>query len=133
MARRNVRIEIPRKAKKLLKLARDIAAKHAADGPASPLNVADIAAMNLLVADATLEDDQSEQLHRDAETATEGRDISLGIGDGQTAATPDTIIFFVRKFRNRLTSEYLGQEHRLGDWGYTVDTSPPPPPTPPGG
>ncbi|HLG36209.1 MAG TPA: hypothetical protein VI757_15125 [Bacteroidia bacterium] len=126
-----MRIEIPRKAKKLMKLGKDIAAKHLVDGPASPLDNADVTAMDALLSTATTADDQSEQLHRDAETATEGRDNALGIGAGQNIATIGTIINYVRKFRNRLTGKFLGEEHRLGDWGYTVDTSPPPPPPPP--
>ena len=133
MARRSVRISIPRKAKKLLKLAKDIAAKHLADGPASKLDDADVTAMNALLVNAVKDDDKSEQLHKDAETSTEGRDNGLGIGEGQNAATTGTIMFYVRKFRNRLTGEFLGQEQRLGDWGYTVDTSPrsSSPPSPP--
>ena len=136
MSRRNLRIRIPRNPKKVIELGNAIVAKHTADGPASPLDAADMTAMGVLLAQVRAKDVASEQLHRDAETATSERKTATGTAQGQNSTTPNTMLFYFRKVRSRLTARFLGQEQLLGDWGFEVDTSPQsngsPPPPPPG-
>jgi hypothetical protein len=136
MSRRNLRIEIPRNPSDVIELGDAIVAKHTADGVASPLAVADVDAMKLLLQQVKDKNTLAEQLHRDAETATADRKTATGTAQGQNSSTPNTMIYYFGKFRNQLAGLFLGQEHRLGDWGYNVDTSPSsggtPPPPPPG-
>jgi len=61
----------------------------------------------------------SDKLYRDAETATQNRDLALG-GD---RTTQGTVNYYVAAVRDILLGIYKGNEQKLGDWGFTVDQS----------
>ncbi|MBK5285044.1 MAG: hypothetical protein JJE25_06545 [Bacteroidia bacterium] len=126
MARRNLRVNIPRIPVEMITLARNIVAKHVADGPLSPLPESEVQVLRDLIALAAPLVDRTEQLHRDAETATESRNKLLGTDKNQNEETTGTVLYSIRMMKNILAGRYLGQEHVLGDWGFEIDTSPRP-------
>ena len=87
-------------------------------GPASPLktikNWANFAA---LATTADTQQTQADQLSKQAETATENREIALG-NDGPLRE--NTVRFFVLAGRDLLLGANKGNEHLLGDYGFTV-------------
>jgi len=116
------RIKVPTSSDPLVSLAQKINTKHTADAAASPL-----AALNM--ADFTIKtktaDDQNKlgaQLYRDAEKATQARDVALG----NKSSGPGTVAQYVRSVRDVLAGIYKGNEKKLGDWGFEVDDSPAP-------
>jgi hypothetical protein len=61
----------------------------------------------------------SARLYRDAETATQNRDIALGTD----RSTQGTVNYYVAAAREMLLGIYKGNEQKLGDWGFTVEQS----------
>jgi hypothetical protein len=61
----------------------------------------------------------SAKSYRDAELATQNRDIALG-GD---RSTQGTVNYYATAVRDMLLALYKGNEQKLGDWGFTVDQS----------
>ena len=61
----------------------------------------------------------SAKLYRDAETATQNRDIALGAD----RSTQGTVNYYVAAARDMLLGIYKGNEQKLGDWGFTVEQS----------
>ena len=69
---------------------------------------------------ATAADTQNKsaaQLYRDAEKATQGRDLALGSGN----PVKGTVLNYVRSARDILSGINKGNEQALGDWGFEVD------------
>ena len=133
MSRKNVRVEIPRNADDLLKLAAKIIAKHLTDGSTSPL-VGDMAGF----ADKTSEADNANTLYHDhkwkGEAEMERRDLALGLSKTQKSTDKGSILYMVTSVRDSLLGKFRGEEHQMGAWGFTVDTShrskkPDPPPS----
>ncbi len=113
------RVIIPANPDDIIALAKGIVAKHTADGAASPLsglNMADFAAK---VATADTENQASAQAYRDAELATQNRDIALGAD----RTTKGTVNYYVAAARDMLLGLNKGNEQKLGDWKFTVDQS----------
>lgn len=128
------RINVPKNTDQLIQLAKDIVARHTTDGAASPLGGLDMADMNTKTNTADTENKKAGQSRRDAEKATQNRDIALGSGAG--GAVKGTVEYYVKSVRDVLLGLNKGNEQRLGDWGFDVDTSarssgPTPPPTSP--
>lgn len=125
------RINIPRSPDELIALAKSIGTKHAADGAGSPLSVLDMADMSAKTTTADTENGKAIKLRRDAETATQNRDNALGSEN----AIKGTLNYYVRSARDMLQGLYKGNEQKLGDWGFEVDssarggTTPPPSPS----
>jgi hypothetical protein len=113
------RINIPSNPGDLLSLALNILAKHTADGPGSPLAGLDMADMRGKTTTADTQHKLSEKLRRDAETATQNRDLALG-----GANVKGTVAWYVRSVRDVLEGLNKSNEQKLGDWGYKVDQSP---------
>ena len=65
----------------------------------------------------SLGNQSSVKLYRDAETATENRDIALGANN----PVKGTVTAYVRSVRDILSGIYKGNEQKLGDWGFEVD------------
>lgn len=114
------RIKIPKNPDQLIQLAKAIGTKHTADGATSPLAGLDMADFAAKTATAAAENQSAAALHRDAETATQNRDLALGGDD----ATPGTVTFYVRSIRDILAGLNKGNEQKLGKWGFEVDQSP---------
>ena len=128
-----VSVPLDLRASKMADLAREIIAKHTADGAASPLPASHMVPLQDLLTEVTPLITATEKIQRDAETATQARNVVLGIGKGQKSTTPGTVYNYVIRLRKILLGHFRGTEQRLGDWGYTVNMSGPatPPATPP--
>lgn len=115
------RVIIPKNPDKLIELANDIVAKHTADGAASPLSNLNMADMTTKTAVADTQNQASGKAYRDAELATENRDLALGAD----RSTQGTVNYYVAAVRDMLLGMYKGNEQKLGDWGFTVDQNTP--------
>lgn len=122
--KKNVRVEIPRSPEKLIALAQLIVKQHKALGTASPLkglNMADLEALLKVAA----ESQEKSQFHRkEAEAATEDRNMALGLDPKQNVATEGTVLFYVSSIKSILLGLNKGREQKLGSYGFEVDTSP---------
>ena len=117
---RMARVSIPANPDDLIALSKSIVAKHAADGAGSPLAALNMADMGAKTTTADTQNQASDKLYRDAETATQNRDIALG----SSKSTQGTVNYYVSSVRDMLLGLYKGNEQKLGDWGFTVDQSP---------
>lgn len=118
-----IKIEIPRNAEELSRLADIIVKKHAANGANSLIPAVLADGLIALVAQANLLVEQAAQVARDGETATQSRNLLLGIAKGQTSKTVNTIRFYLSSVRDILLGLYREQPQRLGDWGFEVNSS----------
>jgi hypothetical protein len=50
----------------------------------------------------------------------QARDKDLGIGEGQTATTPDTALNVITYARKQLLVAHEGNEEKLGEYGFEV-------------
>ena len=128
-------VVIPRKNNDILELAKNILAKHAADGAASPLPTAAMTTLGTLFNAASLTHQKANEAYREAEDATEKRNKILGLEKNQNSKTSNTVLYLVSSVRTLLLGLNRGNEQALGHWGFTVNTSapvapPPPPPNP---
>ena len=123
MPKAPLRINIPTKPDKLIELAQAILLKNGDLGANSPLKTLRISDFQNLTVTADTKNKLSKNLYKQAERATEERDIALG-HDGPLSA--NTVRFFVASARDLLSGIYKGNEQALGDWGFEVDTSPRP-------
>ena len=109
------RILIPRNAEELLKLAQLIQAKDAELGSKSPLTALEWTKKAEQVSIALAAHNQAEALRRQMEIAYEQRDNLV-----------EEITEWVRQSRDILTGIYRQEIQKLGDFGFTVDTTPRP-------
>ena len=114
-----VRVIIPKNPAKLIRLAQKILAKDLADGVSSYLIFLDMADMQTRTDMAAVQHILSKQLSRDAETATEDRDLVLG--SHKEGIIPGKVLFYIIAVRDVLLGIYKGNEHHLGDWGFEVN------------
>ena len=114
-----MRVVIPKNPDDLIKLSKGIGDKHTADGAGSPLASLNMADFTAKTATADAQNQASAKLYRDAEKATQNRDLALG-GD---RTTQGTVNYYVAAVRDMLLGIYKGNEQKLGDWGFTVDQS----------
>jgi hypothetical protein len=122
------RVNIPKNPDALIALAQSIGKKHTADGATSPLASLNMADFSAKTGTADTQNQASAKLYRDAETATQNRDLALG-----DKSTQGTVNCYVASVRDVLLGLYKGNEQKLGDWGFEVDQSAPASPkaTPP--
>ncbi len=130
MAANNFRVDVPTNPDDLIKLATKIKDKHAALADASPIKgVKDIDLFAGKLTTADTQNETAKQLAKDGEKATQNRDLALG-QSGQLRE--QTVRYWVASARDVLLGLNKGNEQALGDWGFTVDTSPhPKKPAPP--
>ena len=114
-----MRVIIPKNPDDLIKLSKSIGTKNTADGAGSPLASLNMADFTAKTATADTQNQASAKLYRDAEQATQNRDLALGAG----RITPGTVNYYVTAVRDILLGIYKGNEQKLGDWGFTVDQS----------
>lgn len=122
MAKTNTRTNIPKNPDKLIVLSKAVTAKHLADGPNSPLAGLNMGELATKTALADTQNNMALKLRRDAELATQNRDLALGLED----PAKGTVTHTLRSVRDILAGLYKGNEQRLGDWGFEVDASPAP-------
>jgi len=113
------RVILPKNKAVAIALAQSILKKHQTDGPDSPLTPLNIADMTTKTGTADTQEKLSEQLYRDAETATQNCDIAMG----SDYTTPGTVNYYLAASRDLLLGIYKGNEQKLGDWGFDVDQS----------
>jgi len=115
------RINISKNPDAFVALCKGIWAKHTADGAASPLNSIDnIAEIGAKITEADTQNQLSAKLYRDAEQATQNRDLLIGADN----PVKGTLTSFVRSTRDILSGIYKGNEQKLGEWTFDVATSP---------
>jgi hypothetical protein len=122
MARKPLRIDIPKNPDDCIALAAKVLAKHLADGATSPLaglGMADMAAKNTT---AGAQNDQSKDLARQSQRCTENRDLALG----SDTSKEGTVRFYLNSVRDTLLGKFRGNPSQLGDWGFDVLTTPKP-------
>lgn len=121
MARRTIRIPIPAgKPDDLIKLAESIGTKHTELAANSPL---DDAVADFLAASAdTARKNRAEaaRLTAQADALNQSAATLIGVGPGQGAETPETILFHITGIRDQLLTKHRGAEEALGDYGYQV-------------
>lgn len=121
MAKKPLRISLPKGPDELIALALAIDAKDTALAAASPLKgIKNWSQFKAIVATADAKNKAGKDLARQAERATEDRDNALG-QRGQLKE--NTVRWFVASVRDVLVGLNKGNEHALGDWSFTVDTS----------
>ena len=113
------RVIIPTNPDDLIALGKSIGVKHTADGAGSPLTALNMADMGAKTTTADTQNQASQKLYRDAETATQNRDNALG----KDKTTQGTVGYYVTAARDLLLALNKGNEQKLGDWGFTVDQS----------
>lgn len=121
MARKTVRVDLPTgKPDDMIKLAQDIHGKHVAAGADSPLETAKMDKLNVALTPANAKHQSAKDLDAQAQTLRQDRDTLLGIADGQTAETPDTILNLLTYSRDALLLKYRGSEETLSQYGFKV-------------
>ena len=79
----------------------------------------DIADFTAKTAEADAQNQLSDKLYRDAETATQNCDMAIGAD----YTTPGTVNYYLASVRDILGGIYKGNEQKLGDWSFEVDQS----------
>jgi cell division protein ZapA (FtsZ GTPase activity inhibitor) len=113
MPQNKPRVIIPRNPEELLKLAQLIQEKDAELGNQSPLAFLDWKSKLNAINEAIAAQKEAEALRRQMESAYERRDALL-----------QEITTWVRQSRDMLTGVYRQEMRKLGDFGFTVDSSP---------
>ncbi len=131
MAKKIVRVVIPKNPDKMIVLAKKVVAKHIADGVSSVLKDMDMTDMGTKTTAADTLAISADALHKSAEEENEKRNKVLGIMRDQNSTTEGTLYFYLTSVRDILLGKNKGKEQALGEWGFQVNTSPPPKPKPP--
>jgi hypothetical protein len=114
------RINIPQNPDELITLAKAIVAKHTEDGAASPLSGLEMPDMANKTTTADTHNKAAAKLYRDAEKATQDRELALGSNN----PVKGTVLHYVRSVRDVLQGLNKGNEQKLGSWGFDVANSP---------
>lgn len=128
VARGGTSYTVPKKASKMITLAKQIIAKHTALGLNSPLkslNMVDFAAKTTT---ADSENTNALSLTQEKENTFLLRDRILGTDTKQNFGSPGTVRYFITAVRDILVGIYKKTETQLGLWGFDVQTSPKPKP-----
>ncbi len=121
--RRIVRVEIPKNADDLLKLAALVIAKHNELGNLSPIKGVNMTDMFTKNSEANYNNAKAAEQRRLAEQSKELRDRGLGFAAGQNTGTEGTLYFYLTAIRDILLGVYKGKEHRLGEFGFEVSSN----------
>jgi hypothetical protein len=121
MSKKTVRVKLHRKSPdKLLKLLTQIKAKHNELGAASPLDPAEVAAIDAIVTAAKPKYEQAKTLAAQAQSLNEQVRVSLGIGKGQTVNTEGTGLYLIAGVRDQLLNVHRTNEEALSMYGFNV-------------
>ena len=122
MARRNVKVDIPRSdADKLIKLTKKVGSNSALVGADCPLK--DEPYMATMAADVERAEQlrtEAADLHSKAEAKNSEAAKILGLAPGQTLSTEDTVLYRLTQAKSRLLDRNRGKEENLGPYGFTV-------------
>ena len=122
MARRPFRVVIPTQPDPLNTLGNNIITKHIADGAASPIPAATATSLTSKLTEADAQNTLQKNLDEVKEKHTEDRNLRLGIHVTQSTITENTVLYFVTSIRDFLLGHFRGNERKLGDWGYVVNS-----------
>ena len=121
MARKTVRVAIPSgRPDAMIVLAKKICSQHAAEGDKSPLDAAKLAVLQQVATQAEESHNTAKAHDAQAQSARQARDQSLGVGDGQTAYSPNTALNIITYVRDQLLLSLEGDEEQLGNYGFDV-------------
>ena len=107
-----VRVIIPNNPKEKLDLAARVFSKHSSLGPTSPLSPLDWSVHGPNINNALVLNDKAEDLKRQMEQAYEQRDLLL-----------EPIDDLLKQSRDMLKSVYRKEPRKIGEFGYTVNSS----------
>ena len=115
MAKSNVRVPLPTNPSEPIALLQSVKKKHDALGAASPLAGLKWAGITPSLDTAAEQDALSDSLRKQAEKATEARDVEMPV-----------VTDALRSARDVLLGLNRDNPRVLGDYGFTVDDSPRP-------
>lgn len=118
------RVIIPDNADEFITLAELIIAKEQALAPNGILSPQELTALQDLRQKGFDANKLQQQLYKDAEEKTHERDNALGLGKGARVDIPGTAMFLVTKVRDSVLAANKTNPQVLGEWGFTVDSSP---------
>lgn len=122
MAKRNFSVAIPNNPDRLIVLAGLILQKHQQDGTTSKIPALLFEPLQTQLQLARTENARRNELDRQKEKCNEDRNLILGLHPTQNTYTEGTVRYFVTGARDVLLGIYRGNERRLGDWGFTVNS-----------
>lgn len=124
MARRTIKINLQaRNPEKFLTLCDDIVEKNAELGASSPLadgQLLDMSDFAVLAAKARALREKALEHYAQAEAAMEESRRLIGINDGQTIDTPETLLFYVNRIKKWLLALSPVNPKELSPWGFNV-------------
>lgn len=121
MARKTIRVDIPTGSPdKLIKLAKDIDTKNNEVGTTPVIDVDATAATKSTANTAGEKRTLAASLAAQAQTLNEDASNLLGLGNGQNAQTPNTVLFDVTGYRDDLLKAFRGNEEKLSEYGFSV-------------
>lgn len=122
MARRTVRVEIPRsEPDNLIKLGEAIVEGDTRLGADSALNGKHyLASLADRVSRAKAKRKEANDLEKQVITLRAEADHLLGIGEGQNQDTPDTALFYITSANKDLRSAHRTIEEKMGEYGFSV-------------
>ena len=124
MSKKVVRVKIPVNSPgQLLALTRQVVDKHIADGSNSPLSDELMQKLAAILTPAEVHHREANDFAARSQVARGQRDGLLGIGEGQSMASPDTVLNLLTYARDQLLLHYRGQEHGLGEHGFDIVVS----------
>ncbi len=121
MARVTVRVDLPTGSPDaFLTLMQSVVKKHKADGASSPLDDALVAPLAAVTATAAGQNQDAVEADAKAQASREARNVSMGLGKGQTVGTKGTGLYSVAKIRDRLLDTYEDNPEKLSEYGFEV-------------
>ena len=120
MGRKTIRVDIPfRQPDEMIQLAQSILS-YISGNPNPALDSGKIRKLADLTDSASSNNTLGKNLDAQAQVARQRRDTALGIADGQSAATPDTILNLVNYVRDQLMVQNECSEEVLQQYGFNV-------------
>lgn len=118
-----VKVIIPRNAIELIELGQNVLDKDAEDGVDSRVKIVDMADLAAKLQIGKEAHMLADKLGRLKEDETEKRNSALGLKADQNSGTEGTVRYVVLSIRDYLLGGFKGEEQRLGDWGFEVNTN----------
>ena len=121
MARRTVRVKLkPNNPEFLITLAEIIVKKHQETGENSPVKALKMEVLQEKVKKVLETREEAKELRNKSEKLMQESYTNLGISEGQSQDTPETVLNFIAHIRDTLLAIYKGKENVLKEWGFEV-------------
>jgi len=118
--KKTFRIVIPTKVDEFFTLFDNVLTKHQNDGAGSVLQILNMADAESKFTIARNAHDEAEQMSKNVEKAIQKRNVALGLNYDQQSYLQGSILFFIISIRDILLGHLLGEEPKMGQWGYEV-------------